>query len=145
MTLSLKALKPRGAQRLFLFAALGRVPLGLLLAVDAWLMLDSFSYQGLLGVWLLKLAYSPSSLYTLVCVDMLSGPGPPPPPPQWYPRPRRLARPGSQPRKPEGEGGRTKNDPSQCFFTERRTASEQGQGHHVQAENIKFCSMVTSM
>ena len=81
MTLSLKALKPRGAQRLFLFAALGRVPLGLLLAVDAWLMLDSFSYQGLLGVWLLKLAYSPSSLYTLVCVDMLSGPGPPPPPP----------------------------------------------------------------
>ena len=38
------------------------------------------------------------------------------------------------------------NDPSQCFFTERRTASEQGQGHHLQGEksNIKLCSMVTS-
>ena len=108
MTLSLKALKPRGAQRLFLFAALGRVPLGLLLAVDAWLMLDSFSYQGLLGVWLLKLAYSPSSLYTLVCVDMLSGPGPPPPPPlNGIPAPGALPAPApSHANQREREGGR---------------------------------------
>ena len=37
------------------------------------------------------------------------------------------------------------NDPSQCFFTERRTASEQGQGHRLQGEksNIIF-SMVTT-
>ena len=38
-------------------------------------------------------------------------------------------------------------DPSQCFFTERRTASEQGQGHHLHGEkdNINFSSMVTSV
>ena len=37
------------------------------------------------------------------------------------------------------------NDHSQCFFTERRTASEQGQGHHLQGEksNIKFYEHVT--
>ena len=53
---------------------------------------------------------------------------PPPPPPPWYPPPPPLPAPqppapppllpattGTNPRKPEG--GRTENDPSQCFFT----------------------------
>ena len=38
------------------------------------------------------------------------------------------------------------NDACQLFFTERRTASEQGQGHHLQGEkgDIKFSGMATS-
>ena len=83
---------------------------------------------------------------------MLSGPGLPQPPPLTpmvspppCPRPAQQSRTtGTNPRKPEGE--RTmEHDPCQFFFTERRTASEQGQGHRLQGDkgDIKFSGMAT--
>ena len=68
-------------------------------------------------------------------------------PPRWYPPPPRRAysersrTTGTNRRKPETEGGRPASTSSQ----ERRTASEQGQGHRLEGEksNIIFC-MVTS-
>ena len=72
-------------------------------------------------------------MYIYIYIYMLSGPGPqtpPPPPPGPGPRPapehsNRTT--GTNPRK-QGGGRTMENDPSKCFFTERRTASEQGHG-----------------
>ena len=74
---------------------------------------------------------------------MVSGPGPPPP--------GRAAPAPSGPAQPERthanqrEGGRWRMIPASASSQERRTASEQGQGHRLQGEksNIIFC-MVTS-
>ena len=60
-------------------------------------------------------------IHTYMCISGLGSRAATPPPP-WYPpplppgtRPLLPATTGTNPRKPEG--GRTENDPSQCFFT----------------------------